>query len=92
MGDRVLCQVCAGSLKSLEAGIEFLPGVSRPCNQEVIIGTPDGDVRIQAATVIWTSTCSQPFLLAEATGCEVDRGGRERTAFRSLNARDPCGQ
>ena len=46
---------------------------------ELIVGTPNGDVHIQAATVIWTAGVRASHLgkkLAEATGCEVDRGGR----------------
>ncbi len=85
-GDRVLRAMpeilSSPALKSLEAdGIEFLPQgrvqTMRP--GEVIVGTPDGDVRIQAPTVIWTAGVRASSLgktLAEATGCEVDRGGR----------------
>ena len=46
---------------------------------EVVIGGPNGDVRVQAATVIWTTGVKASHLgqkLTEATGCEVDRGGR----------------
>lgn len=85
-GDRVLRampeMLSSAALKSLEAdGIEFLPKgrvqTMRP--GEVIVGTPDGDVRLQTATVIWTAGVRASSLskkLAEATGCEVDRGGR----------------
>ena len=44
-----------------------------------MIGGPNGDVRVQAATVIWTAGVKASHLgqkLTEATGCEVDRGGR----------------
>ena len=44
-----------------------------------MISSPDGDVRIQAATVIWTAGVKPSHLgqkLTEATGCELDRGGR----------------
>ena len=85
-GDRVLRampdQLSAAALASLERdGIEFIarsrvqtmrPGV-------VIIGTPDGDRRIQAATVIWTAGVRPSHLgskLAEATGCALDKSGR----------------
>jgi len=85
-GDRILRampeMLSDAALKSLKSdGIEFLPKgrvqTMRP--GEVIIGTPDGDVRIQAATVIWTAGVRASHLgnkLADATGCEVDRGGR----------------
>ena len=46
---------------------------------EVVISSPDGDVRVQAATVIWTAGVKPSHLgqkLMEATGCDVDRGGR----------------
>ena len=46
---------------------------------EVVISSPDGDVRVQAATVIWTAGVKPSHLgqkLTEVTGCEVDRGGR----------------
>ena len=85
-GDRLLRampeKLSEAALKSLRNdGIEFLPKgrvqTMRP--GEVIIGTPDGDLRIQAATVIWTAGVRASHLgnkLAEATGCDVDRGGR----------------
>ncbi len=69
-------------MKALETdGIEFLSKgrvhTIRP--GEVIVGTPEGDVRIQAAKVIWTAGVRASHLgrkLVEAKGCEVDRGGR----------------
>ena len=85
-GDRVLRampeMLSKAALKSLQSdGVEFLPKgrvqTMRP--GEVIVGTPDGDVRIQAATVIWTAGVRASHLgkkLSETTGCEVDRGGR----------------
>ncbi|RPF83346.1 MAG: NAD(P)/FAD-dependent oxidoreductase [Synechococcus sp. TMED20] len=85
-GDRVLRampeMLSKAALKSLQDdGVEFLPKgrvqTMRP--GEVIVGTPDGDVRIQAATVIWTAGVRASHLgkkLSETTGCEVDRGGR----------------
>ena len=85
-GERVLrampAQQSEAALASLERdGIEFMPQsrvqTMRP--GEVIIGTPDGDRRIQAATVIWTAGVRPSHLgskLAEATGCALDTGGR----------------
>jgi NADH dehydrogenase len=85
-GDRVLRampeMLSESAFDSLKAdGVEFLPKgrvqTMRP--GELIIGTPDGDVRIQAATVIWTAGVRASSLgkkLSDATGCEVDRGGR----------------
>ena len=85
-GERVLrampAQQSEAALASLERdGIEFMPQsrvqTMRP--GEVIIGTPDGDRRIQAATVIWTAGVRPSHLgskLAEATGCALDKGGR----------------
>ena len=70
------------ALKSLQNdGVEFLAKgrVQTMCPGEVIVGTPDGDVRIQAATVIWTAGVRASHLgkkLADVTECEVDRGGR----------------
>ena len=85
-GDRVLrampAQQSEAALASLERdGIEFIAQsrvqTMRP--GEVIIGTPDGDHRIQAATVIWTAGVRPSHLgskLAEATGCALDKSGR----------------
>ena len=85
-GERVLRampeMISAAALQSLtDDGIEFLPKgrvqTMRP--GEVIVGTPDGDVRIQAATVIWTAGVRASQLgkkLAAVTDCELDRGGR----------------
>ena len=85
-GERVLrampAQQSEAALASLQRdGIEFMAQsrvqTMRP--GEVIIGTPDGDRRIQAATVIWTAGVRPSHLgskLAEATGCALDKGGR----------------
>ena len=85
-GDRVLrampAQQSEAALASLERdGIEFIAQsrvqTMRP--GEVIIGTPDGDRRIQAATVIWTAGVRPSHLgskLSEATGCALDKSGR----------------
>ena len=85
-GDRVLRampeELSKDAQKTLELnGVEFIPQgrvqTMRP--GEVVISSPDGDVRIQAATVIWTAGVKPSHLgqkLTEATGCELDRGGR----------------
>jgi NADH dehydrogenase len=46
---------------------------------EVTVGTPNGDRRLQAATVIWTAGVRPSHLgrkLADSIECELDRGGR----------------
>ena len=85
-GERVLrampAQQSDAALAALERdGIEFIAKsrvqTMRP--GEVIIGAPDGDRRIQAATVIWTAGVRPSHLgskLAEATGCALDKAGR----------------
>ena len=85
-GERVLRAmpepISTAALESLSAdGIEFLSKgrvqTMRP--GEVIVGTPDGDVRIQAATVIWTAGVRASQLgrkLAAVCECELDQGGR----------------
>ena len=85
-GERVLRampdQQSDAALAALQRdGIEFIAKsrvqTMRP--GEVIIGTPDGDRRIQAATVIWTAGVRPSHLgskLAEATGCALDKAGR----------------
>ena len=85
-GDRVLRampeKLSEAAMQSLQKdGVEFL-GKGRVQTMrpgEVTVGTPDGDVRIQAATVIWTAGVRASSLgkkLADVTDCEVDRGGR----------------
>lgn len=85
-GDRVLRAMPEALSKTAMAsltadGIEFLAHgrvqTMRP--GEVLVSTPTGDVRIQAATVIWTAGVRASHLgqtLADVTDCEVDRGGR----------------
>ena len=85
-GDRVLRampeMMSEAALQSLKNdGIEFLAKGRVQTMQpgELIVGTANGDIRIQAATVIWTAGVRSSHLgkkLAETTGCEVDRGGR----------------
>jgi len=75
-------QQSEAALASLQNdGIEFMSNsrvqTMRP--GEVIIGTPEGDRRIQAATVIWTAGVRPSHLgekLAQATGCPLDKTGR----------------
>ena len=85
-GERVLrampIQQSEAALASLQRdGIEFIPEsrvqTMRP--GEVLISTPDGDRRIQAATVIWTAGVRPSHLgrrLSESTGCALDQTGR----------------
>ena len=85
-GERVLrampIQQSEAALASLQRdGIEFIPGsrvqTMRP--GEVLISTPDGERRIQAATVIWTAGVRPSHLgrrLSESTGCALDQTGR----------------
>ena len=85
-GDRVLRampeSLSKAALASLTSdGIEFLANSRVQTMQpgEVVVSTPDGDRRLQAATVIWTAGVRASHLgqhLADATGCELDRGGR----------------
>ena len=84
-GERVLRampgELSEAALAALERdGIEFLPQgrvqTMRP--GEVVISSPDGDVRVQAATVLWNAGVKPSHLgqkLTEATGCDVDRSG-----------------
>ena len=77
-GDRVLrampAELSKAALKGLERdGIEYMPQgrvqTMRP--GEVVIGGPNGDVPVQAATVIWTAGVKASHLgqkLTEATG------------------------
>ena len=85
-GDRVLRampeELSKAAQKSLSAlGVEFLfkGRVQSMQPGEVIVGTPDGERRLQAATVIWTAGVRPSHLgrqLADAVGCETDRAGR----------------
>jgi NADH dehydrogenase len=85
-GDRVLRampeMLSDAARKTLEGlGVEMLfkgrVQTMRP--GEVTVGTPQGDRRLQAATVIWTAGVRPSHLgrkLAEEIDCELDRGGR----------------
>ena len=62
-------------------GIEFIPGsriqTMRP--GEVLISTPDGNRRLEAATVIWTAGVRPSHLgrqLSEGSGCSLDQTDR----------------
>ena len=74
-----LSQAAQKSLSAL--GVEFLfkGRVQSMQPGEVIVGTPDGERRLQAATVIWTAGVRPSHLgrkLADSVGCEMDRAGR----------------
>jgi len=85
-GDRLLKampETCsAAAAKQLEEmGVElcFHSRVQSIVPGEVLITTPEGESTIKAANVFWTAGVRASHLgkkLAEATGCEVDRGGR----------------
>ena len=87
-GDRLLKampEACsAAAAKELQAmGVElcFHSRVQSIVPGEVLITTPEGERTIKAANVFWTAGVRASHLgkkLAEATGCEVDRGGRSR--------------
>ena len=55
-----------GRVKTIEAG-------------KLVVTTSDGDVTLEASTICWTAgVAAAPLgkLLAERTGCSIDRGGR----------------
>ena len=85
-GDRVLRamdpQLSASAGDHLKAkGVELLLGgrVKDISEGKVVITTKDGEVTLEANTICWTAgVAASPLgkLLAERTGCELDRGGR----------------
>ena len=85
-GDRVLrampegCSAAAASeLQAMGVELFFHGRVQSIVPGEVLVGTPEGDHKIEAANVFWTAGVRASHLgrkLAESTGCEVDRGGR----------------
>ena len=85
-GDRVLRamdpQLSQSAGDHLKAkGIELLLGgrVKDISDGKVVVTTPNGEVSLEASTICWTAgVAASPLgkLLAERTGCEVDRGGR----------------
>ncbi len=77
--DPLLSEAAGKHLKAV--GVEFLfqGRVQSIVPGEVLVGTPNGDVRIKAANVFWTAGVRASHLgktLAASTGCEIDRGGR----------------
>ncbi len=85
-GERVLRAMPEGlsnsaqrTLESLGVEIIFKGRVESMQPGEVIMSTPNGEQRLQAATVIWTAGVKPSHLgkkLAESIDCELDRAGR----------------
>ena len=85
-GDRLLRampeSLSASAKETLESlGVEtlFKGRVQSMKPGEVTVGTPDGDRKIKAATVIWTAGVRPSHLgktLANSIDCELDRSGR----------------
>ena len=74
-----LSQAAQASLEKLGVEVQFNTRVQTMQPGEVTMSTPDGDRRIQAATVIWTAGVRPSHLgktLAESIHCELDRAGR----------------
>ena len=85
-GDRVLRAMdpqlskAAGD-RLLHTGVELLLGgrVQEISEGRVVVNTPSGEQTLEAGTICWTAgVAASPLgkLLAERSGCEVDRGGR----------------
>ena len=85
-GDRVLramdpsLSAAAGSYLQ-SAGVELLLGGRVQTIEEgkVVVNTADGSRTLEAATICWTAGVKASHLgqvLADASGCSVDRGGR----------------
>jgi len=85
-GDRVLrampetlSEAAQTTLESLGVEMLFKGRVQTMQPGEVTVGTPEGDRRLQAATVIWTAGVRPSHLgrkLADVIDCELDRSGR----------------
>ncbi|WP_413744958.1 NAD(P)/FAD-dependent oxidoreductase [Synechococcus sp. MIT S9451] len=85
-GDRLLkampeslSKAAQSSLEKLGVEVQFKARVQTMQPGEVTMSTPEGDLLIQAATVIWTAGVRPSHLgrkLAEAIDCELDRAGR----------------
>ena len=85
-GERVLRAMPEGlsntarrTLESLGVEIIFKGRVESMQPGEVIMSTPNGEQRLQAATVIWTAGVKPSHLgkkLAESIDCELDRAGK----------------
>ena len=85
-GDRVLramdpqlSKAAGDHLK--RCGVEMLLGgrVKTIEENKLVVTTSDGEVTLEAGTICWTAGVAAPplgKLLAERTGCSVDRGGR----------------
>ena len=74
-----LSQAAQASLEKLGVEVQFNARVQTMQPGEVTMSTPNGDRRIQAATVIWTAGVRPSHLgktLAESIHCELDRAGR----------------
>ena len=65
------------TLEKLGVEMQFKARVQKMQPGEVTMSTPEGDLRLQAATVIWTAGVRPSHLgekLADATGCELNHG------------------
>jgi NADH dehydrogenase len=77
--DPVLSKASGDHLQS--CGVELLLGGRVKTIEEgkLVVTTSDGEVTLEASTICWTAgVAASPLgkLLAERTGCNVDRGGR----------------
>ncbi len=77
--DPVLSKATGDHLK--RCGVELLLGgrVKTIEQGKLVVGTSEGEVTLEANTICWTAgVAASPLgkLLAERTGCSVDRGGR----------------
>lgn len=85
-GDRVLRamdpKLSAATGEHLRrCGVELLLGgrVKQITDQKVVVTTSSGEVSLEAGSICWTAgVAASPLgkLLAERTGCSLDRGGR----------------
>jgi NADH dehydrogenase len=85
-GDRVLRAMDPSLSKAAQgyfkgAGVDLLLGgrVQSIDEGRVVVSTADGSQTLEAATICWTAGVKASHLgkvLADATGCSVDRGGR----------------
>ena len=85
-GDRVLRAMDPAISKAAQsyfhkAGVQLLLGgrVQQISEGELVVNTADGSHTLEAATICWTAGVRASHLgkvLADATGCTVDKGGR----------------
>lgn len=85
-GDRVLRAMDPQLSKAAgdhlrRCGVELLLGgrVKSISDSQVVVSTGDGDISLQASTICWTAGVAASnlgSLLAQRTGCSLDRGGR----------------